>query len=470
MIPLPPVSAKAKPQAPGGKEKIRRLIVNVCFIIYWLLIFEGALRKWFFPGFQKILFFVRDPFVIYVYYLAIKHRMWPKLSPTFLAGMVLSITFLVLALIQDVAINLNPAVSAIGWRGYFWYLPLAFIIGTHFRGKDLSRLCRQTLTVSIPVALLTYMQMRSGMYSFLNKTMDEDSTPFLVGGDLVRTSGTFTFSIGQVLFIGSIVAMVLSLWLLPKAARQIRSPVLWAATGAVMVNLYTSGSRSAFFESTITIIASIFSGLLITDRKQQLRCLILPGLISLIGAVFYVTVFNNAYTVMAERMAGAGANEGSTFMRALGNVTSVFDTLPKATALGMGLGLGSNAGMYLAAGARHFKMSEIELPRIIEECGMLGVFYVFYRAWLFFWLLSGAIVATRRANNPLPLLLFSFAGVVILVGQMTLQGTVNGYGWLFAGFCMAANRLGERSPKSLPSKARKRKNKRSRRRMQTSLA
>lgn len=433
---------KKEPASVSGNEKIRRLIVNVCFIIYWLLIFEGALRKWFFPGMQKLIFFIRDPFVIFVYYLVIRYRLWPKMTPTFLFGLLVGLIFLCLGLIQSVILGLNPAVSAIGWRGYFWYLPLSFIIGEHFRGKDLARLCRQTLLLAIPMAVLTYFQFRSGPYSFLNKTMDEDATPFLVGADIVRTSGTFTFSIGQVLFIGSIVAMVLSLWLLPKVQRPLSRPLMWAATAAVLVNIYTSGSRSAFVESAISLMAAMFSGLVMTNRNQQIRCLMLPGLISVIGAVFYVTVFSQAYEVMLARQIAASANEGSTLARAVGIFTSVFETLPRSTFIGLGIGLGSNAGIYLASGIRKFHLAENELPRIIEESGIIGVLYVGYRAWLFFWIFGSAIVATRRANNPLPLLLFSFGGILILVGQMTLQGTVNGYGWLFAGFCIAANKLG----------------------------
>lgn len=439
-----------------GNEKIRRLIVNVVFIIYWLLIFEGALRKWFFPGLHKIIYFIRDPFVLYVYYLVIRYKMWPKLTAPYVVGMAIAFTFLILVLLQSMVLNLNPLVSAVGWRGYFWYLPLAFIIGAHFRGKDLARLCKQTLIVAIPIALLTWQQFRSGPFSFLNKTYDDEATPLLLTMDVVRASGTFTIAAGQVMFIGSIAAMVLALWLLPSRERPLNKPLMWAATLAVLVNLYVSGSRSAFFETAFCLLAALLSGLVMTNRRQQLRCLILPGLISLIGAVLYVTVFSTAFELMAARQAMASANEGSTLFRALTIVTSLFEALPRSTFMGYGIGMGSNAGIFLALGARHFKLSENELPRIIEESGILGILYVGYRFWLVLWLAVCAIQATRRANNALPLLLFSFGGVVLGVGQITLQGTINGYGWLFAGFCMAANNLGLAKPRATLPQARAR--------------
>lgn len=426
--------------ATDAREQVRRRIVNVIFIIYWLLIFEGALRKWLFPGIHKILYFIRDPFVIYVYYLVIKHRMWPPVTPQFACGLIMAVLFVGLGLLHTLVEHLNPIVPIVGWRGYFWYLPLAFIIGEHFRGKDLARLCRETLIVSIPIAVLTFFQFRSGPFSFLNKTYDDEAGMMLTN-EVVRTSGTFTVAAGQVLFIGSIIAMISTMWLLPARDRPLNRVLLWLSTAAVLVNLYVSGSRSAFFAAAFSLVAAMLSGLVMTDRRQQLRCLIWPGAISLLGAALYVNLFSTAFEIMAARQAAAQANEGSTFARAVAILTSLFETLPRSTLLGYGLGLGSNAGIILATGLRKLHLAENELPRIVEESGLLGVAYVIFRFWLFFWILWGAITTTRRINNPLPLLLFSFTGVLILVGQLTLQGTINGYGWLFTGFSMAAMRI-----------------------------
>ena len=44
---------------------------------------------------------------------------------------------------------------------------------------------------------------------------------------IVRTSGTFTSSAGQNLFVGSAIAMVLALWILPRSRRPLKG--LWLA-------------------------------------------------------------------------------------------------------------------------------------------------------------------------------------------------------------------------------------------------
>ena len=102
-------------------------------------------------------------------------------------------------------------------------------------------------------------------------------------------------------------------------------------------------------------------------------------------------------------------------------------------------------------------MGESELPKIINEAGIAGLAYIGFRYWLCLSLFLEAILATRRSNNPLPFVLGSFAVTTLFVGQMTLQGTINGYGWLFAGFCMAANNFGRHQPPVLlPPKVRRR--------------
>ena len=53
-----------------SREKIRKLIVNLVFTTYWIAIFEGALRKWFLPGYGTIIYFAKDLFVLIAYWLA----------------------------------------------------------------------------------------------------------------------------------------------------------------------------------------------------------------------------------------------------------------------------------------------------------------------------------------------------------------------------------------------------------------
>ena len=64
---------------------------------------------------------------------------------------------------------------------------------------------------------------------------------------------------------------------------------------------------------------------------------------------------------------------------------------------------------------------------------------ILFRIGLVVWLCAGACIAARRHDDALGLLLFGFIAVVVLYFPVTSQGTVTGYAWMFAGFCVAAN-------------------------------
>jgi len=109
-------------------EKSRRTIVVLIFIVYWLLIFEGALRKWAFPDIGNLLFFIKDPFVLIIYGIALQHKIWPKTSPLIsYSNVLIGISFMVITL-QFLFYQIEPIILLYGWRNYFFYLPLIFII------------------------------------------------------------------------------------------------------------------------------------------------------------------------------------------------------------------------------------------------------------------------------------------------------------------------------------------------------
>ncbi len=60
------------------REAARVWMVRIIFVLYWLLIFTGALRKWGLPQLQKPLFFIAVPFTLpYEKQVAEVAVMWP---------------------------------------------------------------------------------------------------------------------------------------------------------------------------------------------------------------------------------------------------------------------------------------------------------------------------------------------------------------------------------------------------------
>ena len=68
---------------PKRKVVSRAVATDYAFIkkLIWtyflLLLFEGALRKWFLPGLSQGLLIIRDPLVIWIYYLCYAKGVFP---------------------------------------------------------------------------------------------------------------------------------------------------------------------------------------------------------------------------------------------------------------------------------------------------------------------------------------------------------------------------------------------------------
>jgi small-conductance mechanosensitive channel len=77
----------------------------------------------------------------------------------------------------------------------------------------------------------------------------------------------------------------------------------------------------------------------------------------------------------------------------------------------------------------------------MEDLGpAFGMVFIAFRLALASWLALLVLRVTRAVADPLPMLLLSFSGYIIVMGQITGQGTINLFGWLFTGLLIAACR------------------------------
>jgi hypothetical protein len=450
------------------QERRRKLIVRLVFVIYWLLILEGVLRKWVVPHFSRELFFIRDPFVLWVYCVALIGRMRPQRSIFLIVGLIFSLVCIPLAVLQFIN---SPYVrswilSAYGWRNYFFYLPLAFLIAKYFRPQEFERLMRWTLLLAIPIAMLVFLQFRSPAYAPINQgtgTGEEAYNNPGVAFSLVRTYGTFTSGPGQGAFIGSVVAMLLALWLRPTTKRPLRGIWLLAASAGGACCLALSGSRGEVVAAGIIFVAAIAAALLISGRNLALQKIFIPILLLVVGVLLAPLVFPKAVDAFITRWQTAGYAEteqfgrGGIFSRAIYEIGSFRFLLGSTPAQGYQLGIGGNAGgaisksktrssefydsRLLLLGVRERQAIESDWGRQIAELGpVLGLLFIVFRLAFVIWLGKESVAATVRSNDPLPLVLFAFIGLYLFYGQITGHGSLNGYAWLFAGFCMSINR------------------------------
>ena len=126
---------------------------KLIWLYLWLLIFEGALRKWFLPGLATPLLLVRDPIVIYLVWSGMQ-RGWIKAGYA-KTMMVVSTISLLLSLLVG---HRDLFVGLFGWRIYFFHFPFVYIMGKVLTRDDLLKMARFILYVSIPMTLLVVAQ------------------------------------------------------------------------------------------------------------------------------------------------------------------------------------------------------------------------------------------------------------------------------------------------------------------------
>jgi len=437
-----------------ARERARKKVVRIIIFIYLLAIFEGALRKWVLPQFGQYLFFIRDPFLLWVYVIATRHGLWPRKSLFLRISLGMAAFGVALAAIQSGFGGFESSqliLAAYGWRNYFLYIPLAFLIGAQFREADLLRVYRWTLWLAIPIAALIVIQFRAPIGSAINvgiaQSKDLQFRGLGVDPEHTRPMGTFTSSTGQVAFVTSAFTIFLGLFVARKKLMPTGRIIPLVAGVAILVCLAFGQSRAAMVECGAVVIASVGFGLISKNHRSRWRATVLPIVLVAGAATIYPIVFPEGFQVFVHRWETASITEsedgeGGIVGRALFqfvDFTRLFDQVP---ALGYGLGMGGNASTRLGFtidGVAPGALAESDWARHMVDVGpIFGVIYIIFRGALVSWLAWLALGAGRRYSNPMPILLFALVGPNLLYGQVTGHGTVNVYAWLFMGFCIAA--------------------------------
>lgn len=447
------------------KEGMRHRIIQLVFIIYWLLIFEGALRKWVVPQLNELIFFIRVPFVFIVYWLAFKHKLWPKPRQPLLISYGLAFAATVLIPLQFIAGGYSTRylmLAGYGWFNYFLYIPLAFLIAEQFDREDLNRLIRHTLWIAILSAPLVILQFNSPSSAVVNLGSAEDETNQFknLGAALgyVRPTGFFTSTAGQKNLVASAAAIALAIWLLPARARPVEQRLLVAGTSAVITMLAMSGSRGLFLSAGLILVSATVAGVLARRKKIIVRAGVWPAFLVVVVGSLWPVVFPDAYEVFMERWTGAWASESQIFeygifSRAFHGFYAFVQHMDDTPLLGYLIGMRGNA----AAQLNWVRLPEAAYQwtgyggwgedgwsrHIIELGPIVGFLFIFYRIGLVIWLARRVIKSTRQSGDPLAMLLFGSVGLMLLNGQITGHGTHNGYAWLFLGFCLAATKTKE---------------------------
>lgn len=423
-------------------EKTIRNIRRLVWLYFWLLLFEGALRKWVVPQLSTPLLIVRDPVLLLAYFLALRAGVFPRdgwvLSAGIIGGLSLAVSFV--PLWPYLPASRIALVGGYGFRSNFLHLPLIFLIPRVLRPEDVKRIGWWTLILIIPMSALLIAQFNASPDSLLNRTASGEGEMITAGMGKVRASGTFSFVIGVVGFYSMATAFLV--WAVLKNGVY-KNWLMFVSGGALLIGIAVSGSRSVVGACAV-VVSSL---LLVIFVRPSAVNRVGQALVALVILGFIMTktpIFKEGLTVLTTRFADvAQATEQSITADLVSRVWEGFSqgifVLGKAPFLGYGLGIGTNAGAKFLTGRSMFLLAEGEWPRILLESGpVLGLAYVLWRVSAVLrigWLCLQSV----RWSNLLPLLLFSSSFMQLVSGQFG-QPTILGFAVFTTGLALAARK------------------------------
>jgi hypothetical protein len=430
-------------------QNIRRLI----YLYLFLLITEGALRKWIVPQFSNPLLLVRDPVVLAIYFLAWRARVFPRnafISSLAVLG-ILSWMVSIFVLDPYLPISRILLVTAYGFRSNFLHLPLIFIFATVFDADDVRKIGWWILLGMIPMTLLMALQFHSAPESFINRTVGlGEGEQITAGGGKIRPPGTFSFISGPIYYVTGATAFALY-----GALRRAtyRSWLLLGAGCSLLLAIVVSGSRSLVVSVLLVVLSLMIVLLVRPDALDRFG----KSLILVVIALLLVTrlpIVHEGLTILSSRFTESAEAAETTItagliQRSLSGFTEGLGHLDHAPLFGFGLGVGTSGGAAFLMGQSTFLLSENEWTRIIFESGpILGLAFLVWRTGLTVYLGFVSLRALTRAEI-LPLLLFSAGFLILLNGQLG-QPTSLGFAVVLNGLCLGSTRPGKLAPVPLP--------------------
>lgn len=452
MTPVIPTAWAAGPDS-SMREDEHHFLKTLIWAYFFLLIFEGALRKWFLPGLATPLLIVRDPVAILIIGIAWYRGLLPA-TPYLFGMVIIGVIGLLTATLFG---HGNVWVALFGARILLVHYPMVFAVGRIFTRQDVISMGKTTLWISVPLAILIFLQFYSPQSAWVNRGVggDLEGSGFSGAMGYYRPSGTFSFTNGTTMFFGFAAAFIIYFWLNLKNVSRI---LLLAATVSLLIAIPLSISRALFFGVSLSLLFAVFA----SSQKPKFMVrivLALLGMALLLLLLLQIDSVQQALLIFTTRFETAneieGGLQGVLLDRYLGGMIGALTQSSSFPFLGYGLGLGTNVGSVLAKGEVMYLISEGEWGRLIGELGpLLGLMVILIRVGLSL-KISLASYSKLVRGDILPWMLLSF-GLLLIPQSQWGQPTTLGFSSLVAGLLLASLRVKSLDVKTLKTAMTKR--------------
>jgi hypothetical protein len=422
-------------------------------VVLVLLVLEGAIRKWLFPGAQDLVYLAKDVILVGVYlgFLRSRERFRFRLPQLPVLYSALGLGVLV-GLMQIFNPRLpNLLVGVFGFKAYFLYVPLLFVLPAAFpTDRQLIVFLRRYILLSIPVGLLGVAQFFSPSSSPLNTyarteeavgTMSNGSGYVTTFGssEYVRVTATFSYITGYGSYLVAITILVLA-YLAATRWHLRRSLIAHLALGMAMLGMLMTGSRGPVF--MLALLFPIYWWLAVMrggDGGATFGRLLLGA--GMLGILLFA-VGSDAIGAFV----GRASTTSDVGERLIAPITSPFEILPDAGPTGYGIGATHQTATAFTQGFApyywlHGLGTEAESGRIMLELGPVGFLLIYFvRLYMIGFALRQVFVLQTAFHRSLATASLMFF-LAQLLGSVVFDVTSDLYFWFFGGLLLTAMRL-----------------------------
>lgn len=421
----------------GGTVVSKRVRLAL-YLFLFLLIYDGALRKWVLPGIEQLLFIAKDALLLGVFLHVMLNRPRQIRAAMQPAAATLLLLYGSWVLLQAGNVNLPSVFVGIwGLKAHLLYASLILLLPLVFNSLEhLFRWLEQAYPwIVIPVCVLAFVQLGAPADSLINQQVrgGMDMISYFGESSLVRVTGTFSYITGMSSFVQ--VTTVLGMGLFLGGARSRRFLI---GLGFAVAALPATGSRGVIVVVAVSAVMMLLAALVarVIGTRMALRIVVSIAILGVIS----LQAQDAAWMALQERTV-AVAERTSDIGRSFTAFTNAFRFFDTAGFFGFGAGAANMGAPPLAKDVAPFSWFppgtgfEEESGRIVLELGIFGwLFSQLMRIALFLWSAKLALSGSARTIRLAAVLALPVMALGMYVGNGVFSPPIGAsYYW----FCVA---------------------------------
>ncbi len=232
------------------------------YTIWFLLITEGAIRKWIAPGVQEFIYFGKDVLVIGIYVGTmlrgyVRETKGVQEIPKSIQGVLwVIVVYMVLELFNPRLAS--QVVGVFGLRNYLLYIGMLFITPYLFEDRtSFYKFLKVQIVFVVPVCILGIVQFGlppdHPINRYANEMIIHDIATFghAVGEERARITGPFSFISGFTSYLTNMVIMIMPFFFVSKGRKYLGYGTLLAL---LFGNMLMNGSRAPLLLSIPAVL------------------------------------------------------------------------------------------------------------------------------------------------------------------------------------------------------------------------